>query len=396
MLKFIKEKENCTGCGACLSVCPQNCISLKIDECGFDYPEVINNCIKCNKCYKVCPIANYKELKKSEFTQIALAGISLDDNIWESSTSGGAFTEICNSFCGEDDIIFGAKFSEDNKVNHGFVKGTNNIGPLQKSKYVQSSINNSYIEVETFLKQNKNVVFSGTPCQVQGLKNFLGKDYQNLLCIDLICHGVGSPGIFEQYINHLEFKFMEKVKSYEFRHKKIKLGKIHEYIVKITLENGDVIEDNSDLYNSGFLQGIFLRPSCGKCRFANLNRSGDITIGDLKNRYKIAPDIKGLKNLSTIIINSEKGYNVYKDLKKRMNLYKLDLDKVKAYNSPLRNSSQINEKSTTFFKEVNTNKDVDECIKNNIHQKSKIKKLWLCIPDKSRSNIKELIRCIKK
>lgn len=389
------EKKKCTGCGVCVNICPKSCISMDIDEEGFYYPKIGYNCIRCNKCYNTCPLILQNISSEDKFKQFSVAGISNDKEIWGKSTSGGAFTEICKVFCSENDVIFGAKFDK-NRVVHDSVYGPNNIGCFRKSKYVQSDINDSYVKVEKYLKKKVKVVFSGTPCQVDGLKKFLNKEYDNLLCIDLICHGVGSPGIFSKYIDNLEKKYKSKVMSYEFRNKKISYGKIKEYCVKITLENDNIIIDDADLYSLGFLQGLLLRPSCERCKYTNLKRVGDLTIGDLKNRYKILPEIKNLNNLSTIIVNTLKGELVYKELKKTMSLYKVDIDEIVKSNSPLRNSSRMSNNRLNFMREIIGSRDIYGVLNRNIIKTGILKRIWLLIPDRLRYKIKRSIEWRKK
>ncbi len=254
-----------------MAVCPVECISFISDEEGFFYPTADHRCTNCGRCEKVCPIINESNFISQNFKQFCVAALHKDTNVWRKSSSGGAFSAICKAFCNDGDAIFGAKF-EGFRVVHDFVYGPDNIESFRKSKYVQSDIRDSYNKVKNILESNKKVLFSGTPCQVAGLRSFLGKEYKNLLFVDLVCHGVGSPGVFKKYIEYLEKRHASKVISYTFRHKKAKMGRFLQHIIIIKLANGKRIEDSSDLYNNGFIQTLFLRPSCGKCIFANLNR----------------------------------------------------------------------------------------------------------------------------
>lgn len=391
MLYFINEKSECTGCGTCAAVCPVNCISLKYDEEGFIYPIPDKNCINCGKCERVCPnIIKDKDFFEEKFSQYCVVGRHINNYIWEQSASGGAFTAICEAYCEENDGIFGAKF-EGLKVVHDCVYSAEDIGCFRKSKYVQSEMKDCYKKIEVLLKSNKKVLFSGVPCQVAGVRSYLGEKYENLLCVDLICHGVGSPGIFRRYVEFLEKKYCAKLSSFSFRNKKLKMGRLLEYIVTIELENGVIIDEKENIYNNGFLQALFLRPSCGECKFTNLNRVGDITIGDFKKKHELLPKLKGLDNFSTIIINSKKGSDVFNNAKKYMEVYTIKMEDILKTNSPLRLASVMNINREIFFDDLKMGKPIEQVLQEYIISPDLIKRVWLLIPDRIRAWIKRMI-----
>jgi coenzyme F420-reducing hydrogenase beta subunit len=204
---MIMDVKNCFGCSACAQICPQQCIRMIPDVEGFEYPSVDESaCIKCGLCYEVCPSLKDTLFETAE-SQKFYAFVYKDRNIVEQSSSGGAFTAIAEAFCNVGSYkIFGAKWNDDFSVSHSSINDVSDIDIFRKSKYLQSEIGNSYIEVENALKDGQTVVFSGTPCQVAGLKSFLKKDYDRLLLLDIICHGVPSKLIFQQYIKSLEKK----------------------------------------------------------------------------------------------------------------------------------------------------------------------------------------------
>ena len=193
MLTFNPNKSNCTGCAACYSVCPTHCISMDADEEGFLYPNASDACVHCGLCETVCPAILPKA--NNNYVQKAVAAVSKDYEIWKRSSSGGAFSEICRQWADDDTLIVGAAW-DGLKVHHIGVYGFENIAPLCKSKYISSAIEDSFIEIRNELRGGRKTIFCGCPCQVAGLKAFLGKDYNNLLTIDLICHGQGSPIVF--------------------------------------------------------------------------------------------------------------------------------------------------------------------------------------------------------
>ncbi len=395
VLYFTNKKSECTGCGACAATCPKNCISFIYDDEGFSYPVADDSCIKCGKCYDVCPVINSKIGDLSSFNQFCVAGRHKDDNIWEKSASGGAFSAICQAYCEEGDAIFGAKF-EELKVIHDCVYSLNDITCFRKSKYVQSDAKDSYNKIKYMLGNNQKVLFSGTPCQVAGVRNFLGKEYKNLLCIDLVCHGVGSPGVFERYVKFLEKKYGSKLLSFTFRNKNVKMGRLLQYVIMMEFENGMRIEDEEDLYNTAFIQALFLRPSCGKCKFANINRVGDITLADFKKKHELLPEAKELDNFSTIIINTRKGQEVFEKLQEFMKLYSIKIDDVVRTNPPLRLPSKMNNSRDYFFYDLKMGEAIDQVFKKYIAIPRLEKRIWMIIPDRVRGAIKRRIKWIRK
>lgn len=335
------------GCAACYSACPVKCITMQPDEEGFLYPEASEACIKCKLCEKVCPMNTEKST--SSYPKKAFAAITKDKSIWKRSTSGGAFSEIVRNCADNETLIAGAAW-DGFKVHHISVIGFDNIAPLCKSKYVSSAIEDTFIEIRNHLRNGKKAIFCGCPCQVDGLKRFLMKDYENLLTIDLICHGQGSPLVFQECIKTLGQELGENVSSYEFRTKrwiiedeymsKVVTGKKSHYLVK-------------DYYQQLFLSQDILRPACGdNCRYRNQNRPGDITIADCRGLTKIFPDLIGHKqNYSTIVVNTSKGGNAVSALTKTMNLREYTIDDVVKYNPLFDHQTFASKNREQFFKD---------------------------------------------
>lgn len=391
MLYFSGENYECTGCQACSAVCPTSCISIKRDDEGFDYPHADSSCINCGNCERVCPMVNNSGLFHKNSVQKSFAGRHNRDEIWQKSTSGGAFTAICNAYCTSNNVIYGAKF-KDNEVIHDFVETIAEIEPFRKSKYIQSNMSASYKELKRQLSEGCNVLFSGTPCQVAGIKNYLGKTYNNLLTIDLICHGVGSPGVFGEYILYIEKKYKTKVISFSFRNKKQRFGRSIEYIVRINFENGKIIEVENDMYNAAFLQALIVRPSCTMCKFARPERVGDITIGDFKRKYEILPKSESHYNYSTIIVNTLKGQEILNKIHKSMILYNINFQDIIRTNSPLTKPSKKHKNRERFFMDIQSEKPIEIAFKQNLIKQSYKNKIWSFFSDKMRAKIK---RCIK-
>lgn len=363
MLDFIIDKENCTGCTACFNACPVNCISMIDDEEGFKYPHSSEDCIECGKCKKVCPVLNKAEEKSLEYkNQHCVAAISKNNEVWLNSTSGGAFTEICNTYGDSETVIFGAKFNGLNII-HSYVVGVENLYEFRKSKYIQSDLGNSFSEVRRFLKENKKVIFSGTPCQIAGLKSYLNKEYLNLLCIDLICHGVGSQKVFNDCLADLSKTYCSEIIKYDFRYKDRKRNKHFDYTTQYHLKSGKKSILELDNYNKLFLSQLCIRPSCQeRCIYRNKNRLSDITIADFKGKPRIFPLDKDSRNYSTIVINSKKGENVFENLHNRMKMLECEMKDIEKYNPLFFKHTQDNQDRDSFFKDYINGKSIDELV----------------------------------
>ena len=346
MLTFNPEKKNCSGCAACYSVCPKQCISMARDEEGFDYPQLTSpeTCINCGLCEKVCPI-NVTFLVKVE--QKAFCAVTKDYSIWHRSASGGAFSEICRAWGDDKTLVVGAAW-DGLYVHHVGIVGVENIKSLCNSKYVSSHIEDTFREIREYLKTGK-VIFCGTPCQVSGLRSFLRKDYDNLLTIDLICHGVGSPAVFEACTRAISKQAGAPLKSYSFRAKR----KVHEtdHLALLTFDNKSEYV-TQDPYIQLFLKQTCLRPSCGEnCKYRGRNkRPGDFTIADFKGLTKVFPDLLGTKkNYSTIVANSEKALSVIRQLERQMEMRPVSIEDVVKYNPLFDRHTWFQEDRDKFF-----------------------------------------------
>lgn len=354
MLDFLTTKTDCTACGACLNVCPKNCISMVYDKEGFKYPVADKNiCINCGLCEKICPSLDPERHKTKLQNPVAFAALTKDEETWRASASGGAFTEICKAFCDkpEELVIFGCE-NRDSQIQHSYVIGIENISKFRRSKYVQSDMGLCYAEAKKFLNEGKKVVFSGVPCQIAGLHSFLrGKQYDNLLCIDLICHGVGSPMIFNEHLESLKEKFNTQELTYEFRHKMV-FGRSRRTIHHVSMVKYDkqVKFIPYDDYNRLFLNQLILRPSCStNCKYRSIERTGDFTIADFHGYNNVFPDKRTYHNRSTIVVNSEKGLNLVKAINDGMNLLECSIEDIKKYNPIIHTSPKGNPQRQEFF-----------------------------------------------
>ena len=219
---LFENKKDCCACGACLNICPKEAISLKQDEYGFLYPEIDEYlCIRCELCKKVCAFQNVEEDNVPIST---FAAISKNRNQAKNSASGGIFAAIAQYVINNNGIVYGAAFDDSWNVKHIGIEHIEDLIKLQGSKYTQSNTDTTFIEVKKMLALGKQVLYSGTPCQIAGLKKYLGKDYTNLITIDIICHGVPSNKMFKDYLSYLEAKNNAKIQNFKFRDKKTGWG----------------------------------------------------------------------------------------------------------------------------------------------------------------------------
>ena len=275
------KKDECTGCQSCYNICPTKCIKFELNKNGFFHPEIDHtNCIKCGLCMVKCPILN-KEFNAIRFDIPKVYACWHNENtVRGKSTSGGAFSALAKHVLDEGGVVFGACYNKNMEVFHAYINSYDEIDKLRRSKYVQSSIGNSYLQVKEFLKKNKLVLFTGTPCQIAGLYSFLSTDFENLITAEIICHGVPSPLVHEKFISYIEFKTKLKVIDINFRDKKNGWGNGMQ--IRCTFTNGKnkLLRYNYSSYIKFFLNSINLRESCYKCNFKSLPKQADFTLGD--------------------------------------------------------------------------------------------------------------------
>lgn len=346
----IKDKSQCCGCNACYNICPKNCIDMIMDEEGFVYPYIDKtNCIKCNLCEKKCPILNEKYSVEPQLYGV----FSNDSEISKKSSSGGLFSLLSKIILNNGGIVYGARYNEKNLVVHDYITTYDEIDKLRGSKYVQSDINDSLKKVKQHLKEGLVVLFSGVPCHIAGLKSYLGKDYENLYCIEIVCHGVPSPKIYKDYIKSLEDKFKSKIKCINFREKS---NGWENYNIFIQFENGEKIIENAmeNTYMKGFLKDLYIRPSCFDCKFKNFSSGSDIVLGDLWGISNIDKEFYNNNGVSMVSINSKKGKELFEKIpEENISKKKFNLDDVSKYNPCLVKSTPLYKERNDFFKKYN-------------------------------------------
>jgi len=347
MIDINKEnKKLCTGCEACVQICPQTCIQMESDEEGFLYPKVNRDlCIKCGLCNKVCSIENELIIDNYFDKPKVYAGWNKNESIRDKSTSGGIFSLLAKSIIEDNGLVVGAAFNNDFKVCHKSVSNKDDLDSLRGSKYVQSSINGAYINIEDKLRKGEKVLFSGTPCQIEGLKLFLGKEYSNLLTCGIVCHGVPSPMVFNDYLGYLEKKFDSGIKSFYFRDK---VNGWKNSNVTVYFEDGSKYSVllGKDPYTNAFQCDLYLRPVCHNCGY---KMNSDILLGDFWGIEKIDPKYDDNRGTSLIIINSQKGEKYFNIISKKINYKKSKYSDALLRNPNLEESSKPHNKREEFF-----------------------------------------------
>ena len=367
----IRNKEDCCGCWACIQRCPKHCITMVEDEEGFLYPKVDSLlCVDCGLCEKVCPVINQGKPRQPA---VVYAAKNLNEEVRMSSSSGGVFTCLAEQVIAKGGIVFGARFNEEWDVVHDYTETKEGLLDFRGSKYVQSRIGECYQCVEKFLKSGREVLFSGTPCQIAGLKCFLQKEYENLLTVDFICHGVPSPGVWKQYLKEMKKKVAlqcdkknsvlshpicendVQLKGISFRNKRLGWKKfsftltfsvpIDEDGVQTTVLLSEAL--NKNLFLRGFLADLYLRPSCHSCFSKCLKSGSDITIGDYWGIKSIFPEFDDDKGVSVIIVNNEKNKYILKSLE--LEYFETSYEDVKMKNASIEHSSGFTQKRNHFY-----------------------------------------------
>lgn len=298
------DYEKCTGCGACVQRCPKRCISWTQREFGFRYPQIEKDaCVNCGLCEKVCPTDKALEVPVE---QKVYAAVHKDTEVLAKSTSGGAFTAIADAIFAQGGIVYGAAMLDDMQVKHIRTTGKDDFEGLRSSKYLQSDTGTTYQMVEQDLKQGKFVLYSGTPCQIDGLKNFLGKDYETLYTVDIVCHGVGSQAYFDKYMDFARERY-GKIKALRFRSKEYAGWSCGGVVV---VDSSDCLKkipyrDFDNYYYSYFLSGDIYRKSCYSCKYANTNRVGDFTLGDYWGVEALNLPLQTENGCSLLLVNNQ-------------------------------------------------------------------------------------------
>lgn len=407
----IVEKKDCCGCGACEQRCPKQCITMQEDHEGFLYPSVdLATCNDCGLCEKVCPVLHQGEPRKPLHVYAAK---NKNEQIRKESSSGGIFTLLAEAILAEGGVIFGARFNDKWEVIHDYIETIEGLSNFRGSKYVQSKVGETFKQTEIFLKEGRKVLYSGTPCQVAGLKRYLRKEYDNLLAVDFVCHGVPSPKVFRLYLEEIINKLAQKGKnsvssllsspvitSISFRDKScgwkkygfvLRLSDPIQGTDKNTVSFSETIGKN--IFMRGFLHDLYLRPSCHACPSKTFKSGSDITIADFWGIAKYHPEFDDDKGTSLILSNTITGAD---------SLSKLNFDFIDTIYEQALSGNASMEKSVTkhknrdeFFAEVRSGSVVGTIIKyTKPTTKQRLRRYILYIPIKILSKTKAIIKKI--
>lgn len=386
----ITDKKNCCGCSACVQRCPKQCIRLEEDTEGFLYPQVDEEtCIKCGLCEKVCPILNQAD-KLSVLEVLAVK--NPDDEERMNSSSGGVFLPLAREVINQGGVVFGAVYDESWEVHHVYAEKIEDVYPMMGSKYLQSKIGNSFKDAERFLKQGREVLFVGSPCQIAGLRTYLrSKQYPNLLAVDFLCHGVPSPGVWRRYLAETYGGYDAKEQSrlqatagknsvllsslnatspigdIKFRDKRESGWKKFRFVVRqksaSKADQNTVLSSDIHYMNpfmQGFLSDIYLRPSCYACKCKNGVNHSDMTIADFWGINQSAPEFDDDKGVGLVLLNTEKGEEYFSRLP--MDMMPSNLEKAHYYNGGFNEHTKAHPKRDQFFFLIENGKSIKAAV----------------------------------
>ena len=352
----ISNNVDCCGCNACGDICPRGAIAFKTDYEGFWYPEVNESaCIHCGLCEKVCPVIAPADFIRRAKEPSVYAAYTQDEEIRLDSTSGGIHSMLANKLFDKDAFVGGAVYNEDHTVSQIITDQRERLPEIRSSKYLQSNASSVYKAVTARLKEGRSVFFCGTPCQVQALYKFLGRDDDKLITADFICRGVNSPKVFLSYIDMLEKKYGSRATDIKFKSKE---KGWHNFSIRVEFENGKVYCKDRwhDLFFIGYLQyNNFVRPSCYDCKFKCFPQKSDITLADFWGIEKLDPSMDQDKGTSMVMINSDKGAALFETIKGDI-VYKPFSQEEAAIGNPAMNHSLTSSYDTrnSFFSDLDT------------------------------------------
>lgn len=345
----LNRKEDCCGCGACVSACHYVAISFTVDAEGFSYP-VVNEqkCVNCGVCKQVCPLIHRPKNDSFNVASRFYAVWLKDKQALKNSSSGGAFWALAQWVIGLGGVVAGAAYSDEMQVNHEMAFSLCEAQRFRGSKYVQSNTEGIYYKIEKELKTGRVVLFTGTPCQVEALKLFLRKPYVNLITVDLICHGVASPKLFADYVSKVNRLYHNRLSSINMRDKSL-IGWGHTYSYRFHFKTGKSVVDAVRVSNWGrfYFSELINRPACHECAFANLKRSGDITLADYWDDRNLRPDLYSKEGVSLFMVNTSKGLDAFEAI--QHSIFFSEITGGEAMQSQLKHSTRANSERTDFW-----------------------------------------------
>lgn len=322
-MQEIVTYDCCVGCGACINRCPRHCIAMEPREGGFLYP-VINSslCVDCGQCQTVCPALHHDIYSQSKSPK-AYAAYQMDDTALMQCSSGGVYQLLAQDTLKRGGVVFGAAFDDSFRVIHQSADSWVQAAKFQSSKYVQSQIGNTYQEARAYLDAGRPVLFTGTPCQISGLKRYLGKDYPDLLCQDIVCHSVPSPRIWADFLSTLQKQQNSAATHISFRAKVPDWEGYHFYV---SFANGQTydVPASSTPFMRAFIHGLISRPSCYTCPFKGFSRDSDVTLADFWGVQQVCPSAYHRKGTSLVLLHTQKGIEALDRIRPHLSLEEVD------------------------------------------------------------------------
>lgn len=358
----LADKKKCTGCTACVNACPIDCLQMITDIAGFPYPTLVGSskCTECGLCAVVCPVTTQQKVSSNLPT--AYAAYSIRSDIRSTSSSGGIFTELAFPILEADGVVYGAAYDEAFHVHHICAETLDELNALRGAKYAQSDLKSTFQEIQTKLRTGQVVLFSGTPCQVAGLKSFLKTEYDSLICVDFVCHGVPSPMAWQEYVKHRSNLDNQGVlpKAIDLRSKAS--GWSH-YQYSTAFEYGDTrysCVSGDSLYMKLFVGDYINRPACESCNFRGYERVGDITLGDFWGIWDIDPQMDDNKGTSVLLVQSDKGAKLLAQIEKNLRVKEVTLEQASQQNPSMIVSSVANPNCEDAMRKI-LNGDFADC-----------------------------------
>lgn len=389
-----ERKQDCVGCHACFSICPVKAISMKEDAEGFLYPAVDEEtCIACGACLRVCQVVGTREPEGRIPTE-AYACMNQNTEERLASSSGGVFIVLAKHVISQGGYVFGAAFDENMNLRHTYANDLDGCRAFMGSKYLQSTIGTSYSDAKRFLEQGKLVLFSGTPCQIHGLKLFLGKEYENLISIDLACHGVPSPKVFRKHLQDLEKTYRSRVVGFHFRAKNTG-WKDFSSVAK--LENGaDQAKRHGDCpFMKGFLSNLYLRNSCYHCQNKGENRYSDMTLGDYWGVQGREPGWDDDKGTSVVFTRTEKGKDVLQTIHGDVTIKLTDKEWAENCNVAIVSPVAMNPNRANFFgdfeKAETESVSLETLIRPYLPKRTFVMKVKAMLPQAFKNRVKRML-----
>lgn len=356
----ITDKKRCCGCSACATRCPRHCITMNVDAEGFFYPEVNEaECIQCGLCEKACP---FIEQNEPRYPLSVYAAKNKDEETVRQSSSGGVFTALAEQVISKGGVVFGVRFDKSWQAVFDHTDDIEGLSAFRGSKYVQANVGNAFAEARDFLKAGRQVLFSGTPCQVAALHRFLQRDYDNLLTVDFICHGVPSPKVWQRYLKEITQNARHAISDIQFRNKQDGWKRFNFVI------DYDEASDHYHLsswhkenhYMRIFLNDVILRPSCYDCNAKGGRSGSDMTIADFWGIAHWHPELDDDKGINALLINTSKGTAFLNQCE--LNKWESSREKVLSSNPALIRSAKRHPRRSQFFSRLDDSESVTRLI----------------------------------